>query len=387
LTNGDKINTGTPGNPHILIAPLDWGLGHATRCIPIIRELIHQGCRVTVASTGPHLALIKREFPSVAHVEIPGYGLRYSRTTRGLPWKIFLQIPKILISIKRENRWLANFLAHTQVDAIISDCRFGLHSKHVHSVLITHQLNILSPFGRLSTQLLRKWNYKFINRFHQCWIPDYQHSPGLAGILSHPHHLPATPVDYIGCISRMDGANAIPEKKFDVVVILSGPEPQRTIFENIILQQLATFKGKAAVVRGLPAGNDQAMPSANAIVYDHLPAEELCELVNAGELVISRSGYTTVMDLVKLQKKSVLVPTPGQTEQEYLADHLSQSGICVSMKQEEFDIGKAVQLAQRYSYTIGKVDMELYKEKVKDLLLKLPRTGDSRSAETTKFIG
>jgi hypothetical protein len=364
LTNGDKFSIRTPANPHILIAPLDWGLGHVTRCIPIIKQLLAAGCRVTLATDGKHARLLGQEFPNVELLPLSGYRLAYSANGRWVKWKIIFQAPKILTSIKREHRWLATQIARRKIDLVISDCRFGLYNKDVFCVLMTHQLTIKSPFGKWAEHLLRRWNYGFINKFNECWVPDFNGDANLAGELSHPPAMPRTPVKYIGALSRFSASGMAANTTYDVLVILSGPEPQRTMLEKILMKELSSYNGKAALVRGLPgeAGNI-SLPGVT--VFNHLPSDELSALMLNSEFAISRSGYTTVMDLVKLRRKSILIPTPGQPEQEYLGRYLMRQRLCVCVEQDAFSLAAALETAGAFAYEdMGKFDMEMHKKEI-----------------------
>jgi len=374
LTNGDKINTRTPGKPCILIAPLDWGLGHATRCIPIIKYLIEQDCHVILAASGKPASLLTAEFPKVELLPLPGYGLHYSASSRLNVLKILSQLPKILISIKQEHRWLDALVKTRQINMVISDCRFGLRHKNVFSVLMTHQLAIQSPIKWVKQQL-RAWNYRFINRFNECWVPDEKGFPNLAGEISHPPKLPSIPVKYIGCLSRFTRLTASPEKEYDAVIILSGPEPQRTILENKLVKELASNKNALALalIRGLP-DDANSLRIQGVDVFNHLPAIALEKIIHGARLIISRSGYTTVMDMLKLGKRTVLVPTPGQPEQEYLGRYLSQQQWCACMRQQDFSLADALQLASSFAYSNpGGLHMESYKEHIGQTIGNLPR--------------
>lgn len=359
MTNGAKINAGITKNLQILLAPLDWGLGHVTRCIPIIKLFIEAGHTVVVAATGKHSQLLSHEFPQLEIMDLQGYELSYSLKKTLTTWKIIFQLPKILINIKREHRWLATRITQRRFDMVISDCRFGLYHKDVFCVIITHQLQIKSAFGKWTESFLRKWNYRFINRFNECWVPDFESGNNLAGELSHPAKMPAIPVKYLGGISRFK--HEIRDAQYDVLVILSGPEPQRSVLEGIVLKELAGYKGKAALVRGLPVGADEiSLP--NVEVFDHLPAANLCTLIAGSRLIISRSGYTTVMDLMALRKKSVLIPTPGQPEQEYLGSYLMQKKLCVCIEQHAFSLQDALEQAAGFKYAdMSLFDMEVYR--------------------------
>ncbi len=353
-------------NITVLVAPLDWGLGHAARCIPLINHLLKRGCKIIIAAEGLQKKLLKSEFPNVIFVEIPGYNIKYTKDKRFFALKIILQIPKIVITISREKKWLSNFIKNNKVEAVISDNRFGLFHPRVTSVFITHQLLIKAPFLFIEN-VIRKINYSYIKKFSVCWVPDEKGSVNLAGALSHPDKLPAIPVNYIGGISRFERRPEI-RKKYAVLIILSGAEPQRTLLEKKMLGEVKNFEGKALLVRGLP-GNATLLPAQqNLEIKNYLPAKELEKAINESEFIISRSGYTTVMDICKLQKKSILIPTPGQTEQEYLAKHLQEQGWCLATSQEDFSLQKSLKQAQEFNYRLPDFKMEMYKEKLTDFV-------------------
>ena len=331
----------------LLVAPLDWGLGHATRCVPVIRDLLNQGSEVWLAGEGAQEKLLREEFSSLPFLPLKGYRVKYGKT--GLTGRLLLQIPSILQSVKEENSWLKEQVSKYKFDAVISDNRYGLYHKAIFSVFITHQLCIKSALGKLSEKLLQKWNYKLIDRFNECWIPDEQGKDNLAGELSHPATLPAIPVKYIGGLSRFE-KNETREIKDHLLIILSGPEPQRTILENKIIDEVVNYNGTATIVRGLPAEKN-IIPSTNTIhFYNHLSSEELNNQAMKAEFIIGRSGYSTVMDIAALQKKSILIPTPGQTEQEYLADHLKKKRFAFCIKQNDLSLLKNIEEAGRFEY-------------------------------------
>ena len=339
----------TQGKPRILVAPLDWGLGHATRCIPIIRELLGQGCDVWLAGEGAQKQLLKTEFPDLPFLELPGYRIHYAKTAKGLIWKMIQQGPKLRRAILYEHQWLKKMVAQHQIDAVISDNRYGLYHSAVPCIFITHQLLIKSSAGKWTEKILQKRNYKYINRFTECWVPDIKGENNLAGELSHPQLKPAIPVHYIGQLSRF-GKKEITEKKNHILIVLSGPEPQRTILEEKIIYDISHYNYTATIVRGLP-GLSTLIPSTNMIqIHNHLTAEQLNKEMQEAEYVISRSGYSTVMDVVALQKKSILIPTPGQTEQEYLGKYLMANKIAISIQQHEFSLNKGLDAANSFNY-------------------------------------
>lgn len=331
----------------LLLAPLDWGLGHATRCVPVIKELLSIGSEVWLAGEGAQEKLLREEFPSLPFLPLKGYRVKYGKT--GLTGRLVLQIPSILQSIKSENNWLKEQVSKYQFDGVISDNRYGLHHENIFSVFITHQLCIKSSLGKWSEKILQQWNYKFINRFHECWVPDEEGQNNLAGELSHPVKFPAIPVKYIGGLSRFKKKD-VAEIKDHLLITLSGPEPQRTILENRIIDEVVNYNGTATIARGLPAERN-IIPSTNTIhFHNHLSSEELNNEAMKAALIIGRSGYSNVMDIAALQKKSILIPTPGQTEQEYLADHLMKKRFAFCINQNEFSLLKNIEEAGRFDY-------------------------------------
>ncbi len=335
----------------ILVAPLNWGLGHATRCIPIVKALIGAGHEVILASAGAQKNLLELEFPSLRVVDLPGYQVRYSRGN-GPTWlKIMGQIPKILTQIKRENRWLEAFLRTEGLDAVVSDNRYGLHHPGLPSIFITHQLALRSNGGQLLDRPLAAIHYRYIEKFSACWVPDFEGSENLAGELSHPARLPALPLHYIGPLSRLLPMEA--EKlRYDLLVLLSGPEPQRSYWESQLLGQLRHLVGRVLVVRGLPGQSQLPEVASHLEIRNHLPTEQLNRALAGAALVLCRSGYSSVMDLHQLGKKAILVPTPGQPEQEYLARYLSRRCIALEANQRHFDLAASMHAARHFPFRL-----------------------------------
>ena len=334
----------------LLVAPLDWGLGHATRCVPVIRDLLNNNCEVWLAGEGAQEKLLREEFPSLPFLPLKGYRIKYGKS--GLTGKILFQVPSILMSIKEENKWLKKQVSNHGFDAVISDNRYGLYHEKIFSVFITHQLYIKSSLGKWSEKILQQWNYKLINKFNECWVPDDKGENNLAGELSHPIKLPSIPVRYIGPLSRFTSFSPLGEGsiKGHLLIILSGPEPQRTILENKVIDQIVNYPATATIVRGLP-GEKNIIPSTNTIhFYNHLSSEELNREAMKAEFIISRSGYSTIMDIACVQKKSILIPTPGQTEQEYLAGHLRKKQFAFCIDQKGFSLGKNIEEARNFEY-------------------------------------
>lgn len=368
----------------ILIAPLDWGLGHATRCIPIIRYLLERKCEVVIAADGRPLLLLQKEFPLLEFVVMPGYNISYPKNG-SMVLKMASQIPKILSGIKREHQQLKKIVNEKKIDAVISDNRFGLWSSEVPCAFITHQLMIKSPFGE---NLIHKLNKNYISKYSECWIPDCERENSLSGDLSHKFPLPKN-AKYIGLLSRFfDGAQK-DKAKYDLLVILSGPEPQRTLFEKKIIGQLTTFSlkrkeavGKVLIVQGITEKKERRNVSESVEIVSHLTSEELQKEILSSEIILCRPGYSSVMDLAVLCKKAIFIPTPGQTEQEYLAKCFSDSPlrsasaeqgkkIAYSVSQKKFDLEIAMKESEKYSGFTQKYSGDEFKKALDEFLAKI----------------
>ncbi|MBL7700937.1 MAG: glycosyl transferase family 28 [Ferruginibacter sp.] len=374
MIKGENFNIpgnpqGPMGKPCILVAPLDWGLGHATRCIPVISSLIQQNCTVIVAAEGQVKLLLQKEFPGLEYIELRGYRVKYSRYKFWMPVKLLLQLPKIMFRIYAENQWLKKAVEKNKINAVISDNRMGLFHKKIPCVYITHQLTIKTG-SRFTENIAQKIHYHFINKFSACWVPDAKGELNLAGTLSHPAALPKVPVNYLGILSRFKKQDV--ECKYDLCIVLSGPEPQRTIFEKTILEDLKKEEGRIFFIRGLPGETEMSeLKNLSIEIKNHLTADELCNIIQQSKIVISRCGYSTVMDLVKLQKKAILVPTPGQTEQEYLAEYLQKQRLFYCVDQGKFSLPEAIEKATQFEFAALPLQDDRYKNVVEKFIASL----------------
>lgn len=324
----------------ILVAPLNWGLGHATRCIPIIQELIKNNFEPIIGSDGSALSLLKKEFPNLQSVELPSYNVNYSKKGAYFKLKLISNIPSIAIAIKNENNFIKAFIKTHTIDGIISDNRLGLYCKEVPCVIVTHQLNVLS--GN-TTWLSTKLHQKFINRFDQCWVPDFKGDKNLSGTLGHSNKISIS-TKYIGPLSRFSKTTT--DLKYNLMVLLSGPEPQRSLLENKLLSELKNYKGKVVFIKGNVESEQIVKVDGNMTIYNYMTSTELEKTIKESQLILSRSGYTTIMDLYKLSKKCFFIPTPGQYEQVYLAKKLKQDLIAPFCFQDEFTIEKLNEVKQ-----------------------------------------
>jgi predicted glycosyltransferase len=328
----------------ILVAPLDWGLGHATRCIPVIRTLLAKQFEVLLASNGGALALLKKEFPGLQSFELPGYNPTYP-AVGSMVWKMAAQLPKFIKAIEQEYKAVQQIIKQHNIDAIISDNRYGCYSRQIKSVLIYHQLHLIMPpeWKWIETQVNHS-NRERINKFDECWIP----APNAEMFAELQKGFNEMNTRHIGFLSRFEKRKQQPV--YDLLVICSGPEPQRGVFEQMLIRQLKGRDYKAIIVGGRPGlDNTSNYTNANTELVGFMHTEALNQAVEASGVVIARSGYSTVMDMAKLEKKAIFVPTPGQTEQEYIAEELLRLKIAYSERQDVFDIERALKASVRYS--------------------------------------
>ena len=344
---------------------MDWGLGHATRCIPIIEHLLEKGYEITIAGNEATKALLKKEFPTVTFIFIKGYNVKYPNQGQFFVWKMMLQLPKIWWAIQREHFWLSKQLKKRNWDLVISDNRYGLHSTKVRTVFITHQLRVQSGSGKLADDIIQFFLYRMINKFNICWVPDEASSTlNIGGILSHPKTKPLR-CEYIGPLSRLN--NNTPKQGNSILVILSGPEPQRTLLENILLEQLNNTPEKIIFVRGLPLASSEIPPQKNIHFKNYMDSAEVETAMKEAEMVVCRAGYSSIMDLLKLNKRAVIIPTPGQTEQEYLATHLQQLKLFAVQSQKNISLTRAFDLLRMRSPEYISFNFEGYKKAFEEL--------------------
>lgn len=274
--------------------------------------------------------LLKKEFTDLEVLELPSYNISYPKKGQSLKFKLLKDTPHILKTIGKEKRLIENYVQNNKIDGIISDNRFGVRHKSVPSIFITHQLKVLS--GN-TTWLSSKIHQKIIEKFDQLWIPDHQGEHNLSGDLGHIDTYKSN-IKYIGPLSRFEKQNL--KKVYAIMVLLSGPEPQRTYLENKLLDELSEQEVSVLFVRGVIEATQSVTQIKNITLYNYMESNALETAINSSDLIISRSGYTTIMDLAKLKKKAFFIPTPGQFEQVYLAKRLTENFMIPSCSQDEF---------------------------------------------------
>lgn len=320
----------------IVVGVCSWGLGHATRTLPIIRKMVREGDDITVVSYGSSLNLLRNELNgNVQFVELQDYHPPSTQNPRMFAFDTLMSVPDYLFSMRREHRFVERLLDREKVDAIFSDNRWGFYSLRVPSFFMTHQLRIMNP---LRLQSLERWterfNQWFLRRLSGVMVPDFREN-GLAGELAHGLRIiKEEDLNYIGVLS--DFAHKTVKSDIDVFVSISGFEPQRTMFERLVLEELEGFEGNVVVSLGRPS--EKMTKSANLMVQGLSSRETQEDLLNRARIVVARSGYSTMMDLCALGKRSLLIPTPGQTEQEYLASYHMNRGSYYCVRESELDL-------------------------------------------------
>ena len=395
----------------VLIAPLDWGLGHATRCIPLIRALERAGHTVVACASGAGARLLRAEFPHLTVEDVPGHAMTYTKNRALLPLWLLAQLPLFLLGAWREGRAARRLCRRHGAGLIIADGRYGFRAPEVPAVFVTHQLGIVPPgpvwVRAALAPLLRRLNARALTRFAEVWVPDFDGSPNLSGALGHPaprtHTGPGTSrgsgrpgasglrVSYIRPLCRFRPVEApwgsapvprplapraeadlpVPPRAgppapgavpaaptIDILALVSGPEPQRSLFEKALRSALAALPGTHVLVRGVPgpaggAGQDSGTGAGSCVVrqgtltvFDHVSGAQLAVWLEAAGHVVCRSGYTTMMELAGVAKANVLlVPTPGQPEQEVLAVHARRMGFAAWQDQDALDVAAGLREA------------------------------------------
>jgi uncharacterized protein (TIGR00661 family) len=335
----------------ILVCPLNWGLGHASRLIPVIQELVQNKFEVYIAAAGYSSELLRQEFPGLEFIKFPSFTITYGKD-KPLSLQIFVQLPKIIYEIIKEHVALKKLVKNYSIDLVISDNRFGLWSKRAAAVYITHQVRIILPaYLKFIEPLIYRLNKLIISKYDECWIPDFADPfNNLSGALSHMNKLPAN-IKFIGPLSRFNmypaNSRRTVKYRYDLIIILSGPEPQRSVIEKQLVSEIHNSDYKVLIVRGKPGIKQITRTFENITLASHFSTAEFLNMINRSKYIICRSGYSTIMDLVTLKRTAILIPTPGQTEQEYLARHLSKYFYCI--EQNNFSLKKAIEEIKKYN--------------------------------------
>jgi uncharacterized protein (TIGR00661 family) len=336
----------------VLICPLGWGLGHASRVIPIIEAFLNLGHEVLVAANNQSLRLLSHRFPDIQTIRFPSFEVRLARgKSQTIPLiGVALRLP---FHTLKEHFMLRRLIRQYQIDLVISDNRYGLWCQGTNTILITHQLRVLFPkpfrFLEPAGQVFIRW---IAERFTACWIPDNQGAYSIAGKLSHPTRLPRN-AKYIGMLSRFTNYGVTPVHPcWDLVGIASGPNPHRELLIAEIEKLATRHNLKTLIVKGLPEEGDSIVEKDGICYAGHLGDNEFASVVKTTKYLVCRAGYSTIMDLFALRTRGLLVPTPGQTEQEYLASHLASKQLFEVVQQSKLQ-GIDINRALRVDLAIG----------------------------------
>ncbi|MEA1877088.1 MAG: glycosyltransferase [Bacteroidota bacterium] len=326
----------------VLVSPLEWGLGHATRLSRMIEILLEKKLEVIIAADGLPYNFLSEQFPDLTLVRLPIKQMRYSKGRNGFFLKFFAQLPRLFLSIHRTKKHLDKLIKDYQIDFIISDNRYGFFHSELPSVFITHQLSPMPPeklrffqaaFAQLHLWILRKYDY--------IWVADFEGSDNVAGKLSRMQWN-NNKIRYIDPLSWLETKNPAPDplsNHYDILIMLSGPEPHRGILEEKLLTEFRDTSKSVLLLQGLPqqSKNDIRDEQIGKMrIVNHLPGGQILWHIQNTETIICRAGVVTVFDLAVLKKSALLIPTPGQTEQEYVAERLDKMGFFMSVKQEDF---------------------------------------------------
>ena len=411
----------------VLVAPLDWGLGHATRCVPVVREFLRAGAEVELAVVKANANFFREVFPDLRQRLAPSYNIVYPKHGYNMALWLLKNSVHLNAVMRYEHHFAEEMVERHGYDVLFSDNRFAFYSKNALSIYMTHQRRIAFPrafaaFERIGVM----WHANIMRKFDEVWVPDLEIYPGYAGSLSHSGATPGDkPMRYVGTLSRfseMDAAgagknavkaggnapapvdlerdvdlmsvsefmahstnvewNAAPEvhvagmdgtemrAAYKVVAVVSGVEPARTQFEQQLREALQQIPGQHMMILGKPSAEQKTWIEGNIEFHTHLATNDFAEAVKRADFVVSRGGYSTVMDMAELGAKCIFVPTPGQFEQIVLAHDLSKAGYAVEIPADEL-FAETLTRAFEKSVKMPKVEKQnLLHDAVEDVVRK-----------------
>ncbi|GAA4464265.1 glycosyltransferase [Nemorincola caseinilytica] len=316
--------------------------------MPLIGHILEKGHMPVFAGNRAQQSIVSEAYgKDVPLLPLQGYDITYSPLNRVAQAGLLLQIPRVLRTIRQEHQWLQEVVRDHKIGGIIADNRYGLYHATVPAVIMTHQLHVLSGMGSVADGLVQRMHYRYLQRFGDVWVADTAGGHSLAGMLAQPEVLPKN-TKYIGLLSRFANGNNVPTDTSTadtLLVLLSGPEPQRSMLSQVLWRQAAGYEGRVIFAEGSDKAARPADIPPHITWHARLAGSVLEEAMRAARLVVCRSGYSTLMDLAAIGKRAILIPTPGQTEQEYLGRRMHEQGIHHTMPQNGFDLGMAVKAA------------------------------------------
>ena len=351
----------------IIYGVCSWGLGHATRSLPVIRKLIDEDNVVTIISNGRSLELLKKELgENIEYIDIPDYPMLLSENTRQFMAKSVIYWPKFIGRLRSGLNKLTKLLETRKCDRIISDARYEIYSRKIPSFFISHQIRIMNPLRiRMFETGSEIFNLFFFKRYAGVIVPDYKED-NLSGDLSHNlKRLDEKKIHYVGALSDFKKKNT--KKDIDYLISVSGPEPQRTILEKKLLSQVDQLEGNIVITLGKVEKRD-SLSKKDIKTYSFLTKEKREDFLNRAKLVVSRSGYSTILDLAVIGTKALMTPTPGQIEQEYLAEYHNKKGTFYSVNQNYINLRRDVEIAKKTTGVTMKCDVKKTVENIMNII-------------------
>ena len=358
---------------NIIYGVCSWGLGHATRSLPVVRKLVEENNNLTIISSDRSLDLLKKELgDDIDYYDIPDYPMLISENSRQFMAKSFVYWPMFIKRMESGLQKLKKILENKKCDKIISDGRYDIYSRKIPSFFISHQIRIMNPLRiKIFERGSEIFNLFFFKRFAGVIVPDYKEDD-LSGDLSHNlHRIDENKLHYVGVLS--DFKKKKTKKDIDYLISLSGPEPQRTLLENKLFSQIDNLTGKIVVTLGTTEKN-QKLNKNNIQIYSFLKKEGRIDFLNKTKLVVSRSGYSTIMDLAVIGTKALLIPTPGQIEQEYLGQYHNKKGTFYSVNQDKINLKSDVEIAKKTTGITRKCDVKKTVENIMDVITSVEKS-------------
>ena len=323
-------------NGKILVAVLNWGLGHATRCIPIIQELQRYDFQPIIASDGKALAFLRNEFPDVDYYKLTAVHFSFSQQST---WNYIHLLSKAAFwnkALKKDKQLIEKIHLKENLCGIISDSRPYCYHRHIPGVYITHQLQVKSGIFTTTATAAHRG---LIGSFNECWVPDRAAPHSICGKMSEWKNA-KLPLRYINIQSDLKIQKT--SHQYDYTGIISGAEPERSKLEQKMIAGFSGLKGKKIIIAGNKKLADRFV-SIDIEIKGLASRAEVQHIINSSKTIIARGGYSTMMDLLKLQKPALLIPTPGQTEQLYLTQRLKQLNYVDVVSQEKLSATRILQ--------------------------------------------
>jgi uncharacterized protein (TIGR00661 family) len=352
---------------NVIYAVCSWGLGHATRSLPVIRKLIDENNNITIISNGRSLDLLKKELGNaIDYIDIPDYPMLLSENSRQFMAKSVIYWPVFIRKMQSGLSKVTKMLKNMNCDVIVSDGRYDVYSKKIPSFFISHQIRIMNPLRiRMFETGSEIFNMFFFKRFVGVIVPDYK-DDNLSGDLSHNlRKIDENKIHYIGVLS--DFKKKKTKKDIDYLISITGPEPQRSFLQEKLLSQINNLNGNIVITLGKTEIKDKHI-NDNITTYSFLKKQEREDLLNRAKLIISRTGYSTILDLAVIGAKALMTPTPGQVEQVYLSEYHNKKGTFFSVDQEKINLTKDVEIAKKTTGINRKCDVDKSVEKIMNII-------------------